>query len=86
MAIKSLKGKASMHAKFEISADLTMVYNFASQHMASAIKFALLANDIEQNNSIEKNEASIEDIRAYVSWILFLTAVSYRERYWTAKS
>jgi len=61
-----LNGKASMHVKFEMSANSTMVYNFASQRMSSVIKFILSANDVEKNISIENNETYFENVRAFL--------------------
>jgi hypothetical protein len=54
-------------------ADVTMIYNFASQHMGTAIKFAQQAGKIECDNVTEKKDNYFTEMRTLVSSAIILT-------------
>ena len=71
MAVINLKG--TITAKSELSADITVIYNFALQHMKAAIEFAKLAKKVECDNASKKCGSFFEEIRTYVSSAIILS-------------
>lgn len=65
--------KGSVTVKCEVSGNMTMIYNFAHQHMQSAIKFTELAGEVERDNSGGKYGAVFGNIRTYVSSAIILS-------------
>lgn len=73
MAKIPLKGKASIKACLSTEIDLMITFNFASQHMASAITFAKQAGKIESDNIAERQKTFFTEIRTYVSSAVILS-------------
>lgn len=71
MAVINLKG--SITVKSEVSADITVIYNFALQHMKTAIEFAKRAKKVEDDNSGKEYGKFFEEIRAYVSSAIIMS-------------
>ena len=65
--------KCSITGKLELSGNITIIYNFAHQHMLSAIKFAELTGEVERDNSDKKYGAFFQNIRTYVSSTIILS-------------
>jgi len=71
MGVVNPQGVSS--AKSELTASLTITYNFARQHMKSAIQFAKQAGKIEADNSGKACGPFFEELRTYVSSAIILS-------------
>lgn len=58
--------------RIESSVNVYITYNFASQHMGTAIKFAQQAHMIELNYTNEKKDDFFNEMRTYVSSTIIL--------------
>ena len=73
MAEIPLKGKANLNVSLTTKPDLMITFNFASQHMGTAIKFAKQAEKIENENHTEEKSNFFDEMRTYVSSTIIMS-------------